>query len=137
MMARDENLQAMERFTDEFWNQKKLDAADALFAPNSTMTPNAPGAPGGPEGMRQVAQSMFAAFPDYHVEIDKIVANDDKVAIRSIHTGTHQGEFMGTPASGKQATWTGMTAVRFENGKVVEMFWEADLLGLMQQIGPS
>jgi steroid delta-isomerase-like uncharacterized protein len=134
-MARDENLQAMERFTEEFWNQKKLEAADALFASNATMTPS--NSPAGPAGMREVAQSMFAAFPDYHVEIDKIVANDDKVAIRSIHTGTHQGDFMGMPASGKQASWTGMTAVRFENGKVVELFWEADLLGLMQQIGPS
>ena len=85
--------------------------------------------------MRAVARFMFAAFPDYHVAIDKIVGNEDKVAIRSIHTGTHQGDFMGVPASGKQATWTGMTVVGFENGKIVESFWEADMLGLMQQIG--
>jgi steroid delta-isomerase-like uncharacterized protein len=136
-MARAENIQAMERFTDEFWNEKKLDAPDALYAQDATMTPDGPDSPPGPEGMRHVARFMFAAFPDYHVEIDKIVANDDQVALRTIHTGTHQGDFMGAPPSGKQATWTGMTVVRFENGKVVETFWQADLLGLVQQIGGS
>jgi len=134
-MARAENIQAIERFNDEFWNQQKLEAADGLYADNATMTPTGPDTPPGPEGMRHAGRYVFSAFPDYHVEIDKIVGNDDQVALRTIHTGTHQGEFMGAPASGKQATWTGMTVVRFENGKVVETFWQADMLGLMQQIG--
>jgi steroid delta-isomerase-like uncharacterized protein len=133
-MAREQNMQVMRDHIEEFWNQKNLDSADAHFASNAT-APAASGLPPGPDGVKAVAGMIFAAFPDFHMEIDKIVANDDKVAIRTIQTGTHQGDFMGVPASGKQATWTEMTVTRFEDGKIVETFWETDMLGLMQQIG--
>jgi len=135
-MARDENVKKMEEHVEQFWNGRKLETADDLFAPDAT-APGAPGLPAGPDGVKAIAGMIFSAFPDYRMEIDKIVANEDKVAVRSIQTGTHQGEFMGVPASGKQATWTEMSVVRFENGKVVESWWETDMLGLMQQIGPS
>jgi len=135
-MSRAENIQKMQEHVEQFWNGKQLDSADALFAPDAT-APSAPDLPPGAAGVKAIAGMIHSAFPDYRMEIDKIVANEDKVAIRSIQTGTHQGDFMGVPASGKQATWTEMSVVRFENGKIVESWWETDMLGLMQQIGPS
>lgn len=133
-MRNEQNVAAATRFIEEFWNQQKLEVADELLAPNAT-TPAIPDLPPGPQGAKVVGQMIFAAFPDFRMEIDKVVANEDKVAIRSIQTGTHQGDFMGVPASGKKATWTEMTIVRFEDGKIVESFWETDMMTLMQQIG--
>jgi predicted ester cyclase len=133
-MAKQENVAVARRFIEDFWNGQKLEVADELMAPNAT-TPAMPGLPPGPEGAKVVGNMIFSAFPDFHMDIDKVVANDDKVAVRSIQTGTHQGEFMGVAPSGKKATWTEITIVRVENGKIVESWWETDMMTLMQQIG--
>jgi len=78
-----------------------------------------------------------AAFPDIKVTTEHIIAEWDKVVIRWTATGTHPGELMGIPASGRQVTWTGMTIYRFADGKIVESWWAYDALGMMQQItGP-
>jgi predicted SnoaL-like aldol condensation-catalyzing enzyme len=132
-MSRKDNIKVVERFVDEFWNGKNLDVADELFAPNAT-TPSTPELPPGPEGAKFVGRMFFAAFPDFKMQIDKVVATDDRVGFRSIQTGTQQGDFFGAPASGREATWTEMTVVRFENGKIVESWWETDMMTLMQQI---
>ncbi len=65
------------------------------------------------------------------------IAEGDRIVKRWTVTGTHQGELMGLPASGKQATWTGMTIYRFVEGEIMESWWAYDALGMMQQITAS
>ncbi|MBY5163725.1 ester cyclase [Salsipaludibacter albus] len=84
------------------------------------------------EGMGQM---MFAAFPDATHTIDEIIEVDDRVVLRGRFAGTHTGEFMGMPPTGKQVSITFMNFDRFVGDKLVEHRGEADMVGLMQQLG--
>lgn len=90
----------------------------------------------GKEGMRRFLQTFFQAFPDYHTEVIDLVAEGDLVASHNRITGTHQGDFLGVPASGRVVEWEDVDLARFDDdGKVVEYRNFADMLALMQQMG--
>jgi predicted ester cyclase len=74
----------------------------------------------------------FAAFPDSQFTIEDAIAEGDKVATRYINRGTHQGEMMGIPPTGKQVTLSGIVITRFADGKAVEVWNNADDLGTLQ-----
>jgi len=74
-------------------------------------------------------------MPDLHVTIEDLIAEDDKVVCRWVCSGTMTEEVFGIPATGKKATWTGMTINRFESGKIVESWWNEDIYGMLKQMG--
>ena len=76
-----------------------------------------------------------SAFPEFHYTVEDMIAEGDKVVARWTATGTHKGDMMGIPPTGKQATVTGITTFRFANGKMVEGLTTWDALGMMQQLG--
>ncbi len=87
-------------------------------------------------GHKQLLTAIINAFPDVHHDIkDAVAEGADKVAIRVNVTGTHKGEFLGVPQSGKKASITSMDFFTIADGKFVEHWVNADLMGLMQQIG--
>jgi len=134
-MSREANKALMRRFIDEVWNRGNLGVADELFAPSHT-SPSAPSLPPGSAGTKILASMFRSAMPDYHIDIDLLVADDNQVAARLIQSGTHTGgALMGIPATGKKATWTEMGVLRVSDGKIVESWFEADMLGVMQQLG--
>jgi predicted ester cyclase len=94
-----------------------------------------PGIPPGLEGAKIAHQIMLAGFPDYQTIIEDMLAEDDKVAARIKMTGTHTGEFMGIPPTGKRISFTGMYIVRIANGKIIEHWGEEDSVSLLQQLG--
>jgi predicted ester cyclase len=96
---------------------------------------NFPAPAPGPEGFKQVMGMFFQAFPDVHETAEDIIAEGDRVAVRGYFTGTHNGEFMNIPATGKQIKVAYIAMYRLENGKVVENWVQMDLLGMMQQLG--
>ena len=75
------------------------------------------------------------AFPDAQYTIEDQIAEGDTVMTRWSGRGTHQGPLMGIPPTGKQSTVTGMSIGRSEGGKIVEVWTEFDLLGVLQQLG--
>src|SRR5262245_59992110 len=83
-------------------NTGKLEMIDELVDEKFVEHEEFPGVPATREGVRQVFQTMRAAFPDFSMTIEDMVAEGDKVFIRATMKGTQQGEFMGIPASGKQ-----------------------------------
>jgi len=125
------------RIFEEVWNQGALDVADELLAADCIVhTPPNPDTVG-TEAFKGMVGMYLAAFSDLQWTTEDIIAEGDKVVIRWTATGTHQGELMGIPASGRQVTWTGMTIYRFADGKIVENWWAYDALGMMQQLtGP-
>ncbi len=133
-MSGSEVRQAMTEFIERVWNQGDLAYADEVFHPKAT-SPSAPGIPVGPEGVKMLAGMIRSAFPDYRMRIDLLAGEPDKVAARFIQSGTQKGDFMGIPPAGRHAEWTETGILRFEGGKVVESWYEADMLGLMQQLG--
>lgn len=84
---------------------------------------------------REMAGMLYSAFPDLKLTIEDTVAEGDKVTLRYTLRGTHKGELMGIPPTGKQITVTGNDIVLIVKGKVKEMWGQTDMLGLMQQIG--
>ena len=83
----------------------------------------------------QANKAMPEAFPDFRHTIEDIVAQGDGAVFRVTLHGTHQGTFMGIPATGKAIQYTAMGTARFRDGKIAEMWMEADFLGLFQQLG--
>jgi hypothetical protein len=69
------------------------------------------------------------------MKIEDIIAEGDRVAVRLTAHAVHEGELMGMPASGKAYTISEIHIFRIKDGKVTEHWREADLLGMMRQLG--
>ena len=134
MATPEENKEIYRRYIEEVWNQGKADAADIYLAPDAT-APSVPQLPRGPTGMKVIVQLFLAAFPDFRMTIEDIIAEGDTVAARFVEAGTHRGEFMGIQPTGREVRFTEMAMVRFADGKIVESRWETDMLTLYQQLG--
>jgi len=89
----------------------------------------------GIESFKHVINMFRTAFPDIHLTIQDEIAEGERVVHRWTMSGTQQGEFMGIPSTGKQATWTGITIVRFADGKILERWANVDILSMLQQLG--
>ena len=89
----------------------------------------------GIEGWKMVNSMFRAAFPDMRVVIEDEVAEGNKVAARGYFTGTHQGDFMGIPATNKTIHVKYIDIWTVEDGKLKDNWIQMDMLGLMQQLG--
>ncbi|MGD0777588.1 MAG: ester cyclase [Candidatus Solibacter sp.] len=89
----------------------------------------------GAESLEQFIRSLLAGFPDLQCTLEDLFGEGNRCAWRCRWRGTHTGNFMGTPATGKQAETVTIGISRFENGKFAEDWEEGNLLGLLQQIG--
>ncbi len=79
---------------------------------------------------------LKSAFPDFHMNVEDVIASGDKAVARVKVTGTHRGEFMGIPATGRSATVKIIDITRFgDDGLAREHWGMVDQLALMQQIG--
>ena len=123
LLSLEENKAIVRRLIEEMWNQGKLEVIDEVFPPS------------GIEGAKQIVTTFRTAFPDLHFTIEDQIAEGDKVTTRYTLTGTHTGEFMGIPPTGKQVTVTGMSISRIVDSKLVEEWDNVDTLGMMQQLG--
>jgi predicted ester cyclase len=130
------NKSLLRRFIEEVWNKGNFDVADELFHPQAT-SPSAPQLPVGPEGVKTIAGMFRSAFPDFHMTIEDIIAEADIVVGRFNQGGTHRGEFMGVAPTGRPVQFTEIGILRIQGGKVVESWYETDMMGLMQQLGPT
>jgi steroid delta-isomerase-like uncharacterized protein len=120
---------------EKFWNQQNVNALDETHRPDAIAhLPIIPGHPLPFYVYKHVCLLHLAAFPDLRITTDDIIAEGDKVVARWTATGTHLGELMGIPASGRQISFAGMTVHRFADGKIAENWWTYDALGMMQQI---
>lgn len=84
---------------------------------------------------KQFIVGLCRAFPDLHFKIEDIVAEGDKVAYRLTVSGTHKGQFQGIPPTDKEVSFTSTGISNVVNGKAAEDWIEADIMGLMQQLG--
>ena len=78
---------------------------------------------------------LLRAYPDLHVTVEDLIAEDDKLVARNTVTGTHQGEYMGVPPTGKSVTYNEIFIVRFANGRITETWGVVDVLSQMKQLG--
>jgi steroid delta-isomerase-like uncharacterized protein len=132
-MSVEANKELARRFFQEIWNEGEEAAIDR-FIPE-TAVGNDPDFGAGREGFRRQWKKWRSAFPDLHFAIDDLIGEGDKVLTRWTLTGTHRGEFMGIPATGRTISVSGMSLDRIEDGLVVEGFDGWDALGLRRQLG--
>jgi predicted ester cyclase len=130
-----ENNKAIARRLVEAISSKRImssvsELIDANIAVHTTM-----GDFKGYEGFKQFITPFYTAFPDMNLVNDDEIAEGDKVMFRQTFTGIHKGSLMSIPPTGKKFVIQEMVVNRFVNGKVVETWALADLLGMMQQLG--
>jgi steroid delta-isomerase-like uncharacterized protein len=135
-MTVEENKAIVRRMYEEIHNKGNMATADELVASNFIdHNPPGPGIPPGPEGIKQIFGMLRSAFPDFHTTVEDMIAEGDRVVARLTITGTHKGEFMGIPPTGKQVSMEVIDITRLAQGKAVERWGQGDMLGLMQQLG--
>ena len=89
----------------------------------------------GLEALTQYVAALHAGFPDIQFTVEEQIVEGDKAAARWTCKGTHKGEFMGIPATGKQTSAVGISTYRLQNGKFVENWVLWDALNLLRQLG--
>ena len=136
-MLSETNKTVSRRFFEEVFGNGKLNLLDEIIAKDHVNNGpgSLPGLPTGPEGAKQLVAVYRNAFPDLRFTIDEQIAEGDKVVTRWSADGTHKGELVGIPATGKTSTVTGITVDRFVSGKIAETWGIFDQFGMLQQLG--
>ena len=88
----------------------------------------------GVDAFIEYAMSMFGVFPDGYHQIDEAIAEGEKVVTRGIFRGTHKGELMGIPATGRQIEFSFVHIDRVVDAKIVHHWGQADIFSMMQQL---
>ena len=135
-MSIEQNKSIIRRWIEQGWNQGKIAVVDELYAADVVQhDPSSPVSVNSAEALKQYVTAFRSALPDLRFSIDDLLAEGDKVLWRFTAQGTHQGPLMGIPATGRNATVTGMVVFRFANTKIVEVWVNFDTLGMLQQMG--
>jgi len=112
-----------------------LNAVDQVIAPNWVNHDSSLPPLQGYEGFKQLSMLFRSAFPDLHGEIEDMLAEGDKVAVRSRWLGTNTGSLQGMPPTGKAFDITETGIFRVVDGKVTDNWVSFDMFGLLQQLG--
>jgi steroid delta-isomerase-like uncharacterized protein len=134
-VSTEENKALVNRFMDEVLNKKNLAVTDEIAVEDFVELDPLPGQGPGREGLKQILAVLFAAFPDQQWTLEEQAAEGEKVWSRFTWRGTHRGEFMGIPPTGRAVAVKGMVIDRFVDGKWTESRILMDNLGMMQQLG--
>ncbi len=133
-MTSDMNKLLVQRFYQAV-DEGDTSRIEELFAPEWVNIDPALPPMQGLDGARALVGMFTTSFPDFTSRIELMAAEADRVAVRASHTGTHQGEFMGIPATGKRITVTATGIFTCKDGKLVENRVVFDAFGLLQQLG--
>jgi len=107
----------------------------AILAPDWKDYPLAPGQQPGREGFEPVVKMFRTTFPDLTATNEDILADGDKVMVRSTIRGTHKGTFLGVPATGKEVSFGAMDIHQVANGLIAETWHIEELVSVLFQIG--
>ena len=126
----------LQRFIDDVINAQDLDGALVeIVAENFVELNPLPGQGPGRAGLADVLAMLFTGFPNLRWTLHDTLVEGDRVMGFSTWTGTHEGEFMGIPATGRTATIQAWTIDRFRDGIFVESRIIMDVAGLLGQLG--
>ena len=120
----------------ELINAGDIDGFGELLAKDFVEHEEMPGLEPSKEGVKQLFHMYRAAFPDLRMEPQDVLVSGDKAVARVRATGTHQGEFLGMPATGKSVDVQLIDITRFGDDGLAREHWGVfDALALMQQLG--
>jgi steroid delta-isomerase-like uncharacterized protein len=129
------NKQLVRESIERIWEHQRIDEVDRYLTADFVDHSAVPGSAPGPEGFAAGVRRILAAFPDARNHIDDMVAEGDRVVTRWTMTGTHSGDGLGFPATGRAIRIEGITISRFVNGRVAEHWSFRDDIGMLRQLG--
>ena len=135
-MSAEKNKALVRRFNEgirQFFQDGDVSGLDEICSPD--FLHHGPGIPPDLEGFKQMGLMFRAALSNMEVVVEDLIAEGDRVVDRITVRGTHIGELMGVPPSGKRFEMQEMHIARIVNGKIVERWTLVDMFGLLQQIG--
>ena len=131
-MSAEANKILLRRYIEERWNERKFGLTDELVSPDFVL--HTPSGDVNLEAFNEAIAAYLGSFPDSHVSIEDLVAEEDRVAMRYSFRGTHRGEFMGIAMTGKHTFCVGMAFYRVAAGRLAEGWFVEDTLGLLEQL---
>jgi predicted ester cyclase len=126
----EENKELIKSFVEEVFNKHNLTAIDKYHATNLTN-----GSGKTVESFKQSLTALFSGFPDLHVNIEHILAENNFVLVFLNFTGTHKADFQGMPSTNNRMTIRSADLYRIENGMIIEHWDVVDSLDLLKQTG--
>ena len=133
-MSTEANKALVRRLVDEGQTQGNLGVVDELLADDFIDHSPFPGLPPTREGVKMLFGYLRGVFPDLHVTIHEQIAEADKVMTRKTFAGTHGGEFMGIPATGRPVSFEVIDILTVRGGRLAEHRVVFDSAGIRQQI---
>jgi steroid delta-isomerase-like uncharacterized protein len=135
-MAAEENKKLVREHYQSFFENDAA-AIKRQISPDFVDHEAPPGMGRGPESVITWRAMVGRSFPDLRANLDDVVAEGDRVAVRATWHGTHQGEFMGIPPTGRSVAFSGMVFFRISGGQIAERWATLDRLELMKQLQKS
>ena len=108
---------------------------DEVFEPDVLIRTPLPVEATGAQAMKEVFGRLLRAFPDLHVTVEDVIEEGDKLVSRNVVTGTHEGDYMGLPPTGRSVTYNEIFILRFVEGRIAETWGVVDVLSQMRQLG--
>ena len=108
---------------------------DELVEPDAAIHTPLPIEATGAPLLKEVFRRLLRAYPDLHITVEDLIEEGDRIVSRNTVTGTHQGEYMGLPPTGKSVTYNEIMIVRFAGGRVAETWGVVDVFSQMKQLG--
>ena len=126
----EQNKELVRRIYEEVFTNGDVSVNEEIMSPDFVDHEE-----GAPEDMAEGIQMLHTAFPDFKATIDDMVAEGDTVAVRGTWSGTHEGDFMGIPATGNSFSIQIFDFMRIEDGLIVEHWGITDIASMMMQLG--
>ena len=124
------------RYIDECWNRGRIDLVDELVdADFIDHLPFETQLPDGITGLKSMIETVRLGFSDFRIDVEDMIAEDDRVVTRFLVKGTHDGRFFGLPPSHRQAQIDGIAIFRVDHHQILDQWCMVDRNRLMQQIG--
>ena len=121
-------------------NARDFDVVEELCSDGFSVTINRKGtdeAAIGTDGLKAIYEEYYGAFPDFHHDVDEMVAEGDLVGVFMSSSGTHEGEFRGVRPTGNEFVIEDTGLLRLDQGNIVDARPLSDMLGLFEQLGVS
>jgi steroid delta-isomerase-like uncharacterized protein len=125
------------RFFDEIWNQRRLERFDAYVSEDFVTSGPTGALSRGRDALRSFTEGFLDAVPDYRIQLDDLVEEGDRVAVRWVCRGTHRGTLMGVAPTGRSFSLSGISIYRVRDGRLAEVWRERDLPGMWRQLLPE
>jgi steroid delta-isomerase-like uncharacterized protein len=110
-------------------------AIDEVVAPDVVIRTPLPIDTSGAAAFKEVFTRLVTAFPDLHIEAEDVITAGDKLVCRNTVTGTHRGEHLGIPPTGRSVSYREIMIFRYADGRIVETWGVVDMLTQLRQLG--